>query len=161
MSIFAADSPSAQALLAVASDLDLVGSHAFGIPITVFFHTAALFHSPFFLILLSAVLLGIVTRGRGRSPKAFFCGWFGQGCIVTHPLVDALTGDGRGVVLLLPLTRAQFSFRATTPTYRATSKSIISNVLIRRTEITLCLACVLIGFFGFPARRRAISASAS
>jgi inner membrane protein len=82
---------------------------AFGIPHNSLLSHRGLFHSPFFLILFSALLAGIVTRGHSR--KAFTWLWLvWAGCMMTHPLLDALTDAGREIMLLLPFTRARLSF---------------------------------------------------
>ena len=91
-------------LLAAAPDLDLAGRRAFGIPATSLFAHRGFFHSPFFLILLAAALAGIIARGHSR--KVFLWLWpTWAGCMVTHPLLDALSNGGSGVMFLLPFSR--------------------------------------------------------
>jgi hypothetical protein len=46
---------------------DLVGRRAFGIPYNSLLSHRGLFHSPFFLILFSGVLAGIIARGLGPA----------------------------------------------------------------------------------------------
>jgi inner membrane protein len=146
--------PVTSGLLAAAPDLDLAGRRVFGIPNGGFFAHRGFFHSPFFLILFSAVLAGLVARGHSR--KAFVWLWLlWAGCMVTHPLLDALTNGGRGVMLLLPVTRARLFF-PWRPLY--TPPGGIENLLsrawfIRRSEIPFCMTAVAIGVCGLLARK--------
>jgi hypothetical protein len=102
-----ADSPRRRP--ACGGSCDFIAIRAFSIPYESLFSHRGFFHSPFSLILFAAVAAGIVTRGHSR--KAFALLWLvWAGRMVTHPLLDALTGGGRGVMLLLPFTRAKFFF---------------------------------------------------
>lgn len=150
--------PVSAGLLAAAPDLDLMGRRAFGIPYNSLLSHRGLFHSPFFLILFSAVLAGIVTRGHSR--KAFAWLWLvWAGCMVTHPLLDALTDGGRGVMLLLPLTRARLFFPwRPLHTPPGNIENILSRAwLIRSSEVPFCVTFVLIGIFGLCAGSRRCS----
>jgi inner membrane protein len=146
--------PITSGLLAAAPDLDLAGRRAFGVPDSSLFSHRGLFHSPFFLILLSAALAGIVTRGHSR--KAFAWLWLlWAGCMVTHPLLDALTDRGSGVMLLLPFTRARLFF-PWRPLYTPPGgiESVLSRAwLIRRSEIPFCMTAAAIGISGLLARK--------
>lgn len=132
-----------------------MGRRAFGISHSSLLSHRGLFHSPFFLILFSAVLAGIVTRGHSR--KAFAWLWLvWAGSMVTHPLLDALTDGGRGVMLLLPFTQVRFFF-PWRPLYTPPGniESIPSRAwLIRRSEVRFCVGFVLIGIVGLWASRR-------
>jgi inner membrane protein len=147
--------PVASGLLAAAPDLDLAGKRAFGIPDTSLLSHRGLFHSPFFLILFSAALAGILALGHSR--KAFAWLWLvWAGCMVTHPVLDALTDGGSGVMLLLPFTRARLFF-PWRPIH--TPPGGIENLLsrawfIRHSEIPFCVMAAGIGIFGLLARRR-------
>jgi len=147
--------PVISGLLAAAPDLDLAGRRAFGIPAGSLFAHRGFFHSPFFLILLAAALAGIIARG--HSHKVFFWLWLiWAGCMVTHPLLDALTNGGIGVTLLLPFSRARLFF-PWRPIY--TPPAGVENLIgrawfIRRSEIPFCLAAAAIGIGGLLVRTR-------
>jgi inner membrane protein len=153
--------PVGAGLLAAAPDLDFIAVRAFGIPYESLFSHRGFFHSPFFLILFSAVAAAIFTYGHSR--KAFALLWLvWAGCMVTHPLLDALTDGGRGVMLLVPFTRARFFF-PWRPLY--TTPGNIGNMFgrarfinrasfIRLSEIPFCVASAAIGIFGLLARKR-------
>src|SRR5215470_17120414 len=81
--------PVSAGLLAVAPDLDTFAMRAFEIPYTSFLGHRGFFHSPFFLILFSALM------SRRHMWRALL--W--AGCAVTHPLLDAMTDGGSGVML--------------------------------------------------------------
>jgi inner membrane protein len=151
--------PLASGLLAAAPDLDVVGKRAFGIPGTSLLSHRGLFHSPFFLILFSTALAGIVALGHSRKAFAWLClVW--AGCMVTHPLLDALTDGGSGVMLLLPFTRARLFFPCR-PIHTPPGgiPGSIANLLtrawfIRGSEIPFCVTAAAIGIFGLLAGRR-------
>src|SRR5882724_2736620 len=96
--------PVSAGLLAVAPDLDTFAMRAFQIPYRSFFGHRGFFHSPFFLILFSALLASIVARRRWWLALVW------SGCAVTHPLLDALTDGGSGVMLLFPFSEARLFF---------------------------------------------------
>ena len=154
--------PVTSGLLAAAPDLDLAGRRAFGIPATSLFAHRGFFHSPFFLILLAAALAGIVARGHSR--KVFFWLWLiWAGCMATHPLLDALSNGGSGVMLLLPFSRARLFF-PWRPIY--TPPGAVENLIgrawfIRRSEIPFCVAALAIGISGLLARTRHMAAGNS
>jgi membrane-bound metal-dependent hydrolase YbcI (DUF457 family) len=163
--------PVGAGLLAAAPDLDFLVIRAFGIPYESLFSHRGFFHAPFFLILFSAVVAGIITRGHSR--KAFALLWLvWAGCMVTHPLLDALTDGGRGVMLLVPFTRARFFF-PWRPLYSPPGNiqnivgraSLIHRALfisrasfIRPSEIPFCVASAVTGIFGLFARKRNVTA---
>src|SRR5450755_1694410 len=97
--------PGSCGLLAVAPDLDTFAMRAFDIPYGSFFGQRGFFHSPFFLILISSALAWMVS-GRKAAPLALL--W--SACAVTHPLLDALTDGGGGVMLLFPFSEQRMFF---------------------------------------------------
>jgi inner membrane protein len=147
--------PVSAGLLATLPDLDLIGRRAFGVPYNSLVAHRGLFHSPLFLILLAAALSGIITRGHSRTTFAWL--WLvWAGCMISHPLLDALTDGGRGVMLLLPFTRARLFF-PWRPIY--TPPGGIESVLrracfIRRSEVPFCLAFLTIGIVGLLGGQR-------
>jgi inner membrane protein len=142
-------------VLATLPDLDLVGRRAFGVPYNSLLAHRGLFHSPLFLILLAAALAGIITRGHSRTTFAWL--WLiWMVSMLSHPLLDALADGGRGVMLLLPFTRARLFF-PWRPIY--TPPGGIESLLrrawfIRRTELPFCLTFLAIGIVGLLARQR-------
>ncbi len=150
--------PVTSGILATIPDLDLVGRRAFDIPYDSLFAHRGFFHSPFFLILFSALLAGLVARGHSRG--AFVRLWvLWAGCMLTHPLLDALTDGGRGVMLLLPLTRTRHFF-PWRPLY--TPPAGVANVFsraesIRRSEVPFCIAAAALGIGGLLLRKSARS----
>ena len=97
--------PVSSGLLAVALDLDTFAMRALEIPYNSFFGHRGFFHSPFFLILFCVMLAAIVA---GRA-----AGWIGAMwacCAITHPLLDALTDGGSGVMLLFPFSEERMFF---------------------------------------------------
>jgi inner membrane protein len=147
--------PVTSGLLAASPDLDLAARRAFDIPDTSLFSHRGFFHSPFFLILVAAALAGIVARGHPR--KTFFWLWLvWAGCMVTHPVLDALSNGGRGVMFLLPFSRARFFF-PWRPIYtpRPGVETLIRRAwFIRRSEIPCCVMAAVIGLAGLLARTR-------
>lgn len=142
-------------LFAAAPDLDLAGKRAFGIPSGSILSHRGLFHSPFFLILLAAILAGIATYQHSR--RAFAELWLlWATCMVTHPLLDAMTDGGHGVMLLLPLTRARFflPWRPIHTIPAGAAKILIRALLVRASEIPFCLAAAFIGLAGLLMQRR-------
>jgi inner membrane protein len=146
--------PVSSGLLAMLPDLDLAGRRLFGIRYPSFLSHRGLFHSPFLLILLAAVLALIVAHGSSR--KTFACLWLlWAGCIVTHPLLDALTDGGRGVMLLIPFarTRLYFPWRPIhTPDGHV--RLLARAFLIRSSEIPFCAAAIIAGVSGLLLRKR-------
>ena len=136
-------------------DLDLAGRRLFGIPENSLLSHRGLFHSPFFLLLFAAALAAIATRRlSSRTFAALWMVW--AGAMVTHPLLDALTDGGRGIMLLLPVTRARLFF-PWRPIYTppASLEHIIWRaLLVRCSEIPFCLAAVFGGALGLLIRKR-------
>ncbi len=141
--------PISAGLLAVVPDFDLAGRRLFGVRSSNLLSHRGLFHSPFFLILLAAALAFIVARHAPR--KSFVCLWLlWAACMVTHPLLDALTDGGRGVMLLLPFTRSRLYLPwrpiYTPPGGRTTL--LARAFFIRRSEVAFCVAAAVAGVVG-------------
>jgi inner membrane protein len=147
--------PVSAGLVAMIPDLDLAGRRLFGIQSASLLSHRGLFHSPFFLILLAA-LLTLIVVGRA-SGKDFACLWlFWAGVMLTHPLLDALTDGGRGVMLLLPFARTRLYF----PWRPIHTPPVIPGTLfarglqIRSSEIPFCAAAIFVGVLGLVSRRQ-------
>src|SRR5262249_18351879 len=91
-------------LMAVAPDLDTLAMRVFHIPYGSFFGHRGFFHSPFFLILFSAILAALVAR------RNWWIALLWAGCAITHPVLDALTDGGSGVMLLFPFCDERLFF---------------------------------------------------
>lgn len=141
--------PVSSGLLAVAPDLDTLAMRGLDIPYGSFFGHRGFFHSPFFLILLAGCLAAIVV-GR-RSPRA--AAWLGlvwAGCAVTHPLLDALTDGGSGVMLLFPFSsdRWFFAWRPIHVSPLGIQRFFARAGYILRLEMPFCLAAAAAGATG-------------
>ena len=145
--------PLTAGLLATIPDLDLAGRRLLGIrPASVFSH-CGLFHSPFFLVLLVGAVALIVARGAPR--KTFLCLWLvWAGSVVTHPLLDALTDGGRGVMLLIPFSLARLYFPGIAFTPDKSVHLFARALLVRATEIPFCAAAIAAGITGLLFRKK-------
>ena len=133
-------------LLAVAPDLDTYAMRAFDVPYDSFFGHRGFFHSPFLLAVASILLAGAVARGGGMRPV----GWLAltwAACAITHPLLDALTDGGGGVMLLFPLSDARvfFPWRPIHVSPLSILRFFSRAGYILRSEAPFCLAAVAIG----------------
>jgi membrane-bound metal-dependent hydrolase YbcI (DUF457 family) len=149
--------PVSSGLLATVPDLDIAGKRLFGISNDSLFSHRGFFHSPFFLILFSAALVAVVAHGHFRQTFGRLWVLWG-GCMITHPLMDALT-NGRGVMLLLPFSCARLSFPwrpiYTMPGGIGGIEGLMSRAwVLRSSEIPFCVAAAAIGVAGLLARRR-------
>lgn len=146
--------PVSAGLLAMVPDLDLAGRRLFGIrPSNILSHRG-LFHSPFFLIVFAAAVAFVVARGSSRQTFVYlWCLW--AGCMLTHPLLDALTDGGRGVMLLLPFarTRLYFPWRPIHTLAGHGEIVVLRRIfLIRPSEIPFCVAALIAGVSGLLLR---------
>jgi inner membrane protein len=142
-------------LLAVSPDLDTYLMRAFDLPYQGFFGHRGFFHSPFFLMLLCGALAALAARGHAWQTKARL-GALWTACAVTHPLLDALTDGGSGVMLLFPFSSGRFFFSwrpiHVSPLGIARFFQRAGDIL--RSEMPFDAAAVLIGVSGMWARGR-------
>jgi len=142
--------PVSSGLLAVAPDLDTLAMRALDIPFHSFFGHRGFFHSPFFLILFSTALAAMVTR------RYAWLALLGAGCAVTHPLLDALTDGGSGVMLLFPFSQRRLFF-PWTPIH-VSPLGIMAFFHragpILRSEAPFCAVAIAVGVTGLLAKRR-------
>ena len=146
--------PISSGLLATLPDLDLAWKHIFGPARTDLLQHRGLFHSPFFIVFASGLLSAIVARRHCRSSFAWL--WvLWAGCMLTHPVLDALTTGGRGIMLLLPFTRARLYF-PWRPLSTALEGALIERAwYVRPSEIPLCIITTATGILGLlPQPRR-------
>src|SRR2546426_7239477 len=143
--------PVSSGLLAVAPDLDTFAMRALGIPYNSFFGHRGFFHSPFFLILFSAALAAMLAR---RAAGWIAAMW--AGCAITHPLLDALTDGGSGVLLLFPFSdeRMFLPWRPIHVSPLDISRFFDRAGYILGSEWPFCLAAIAIGASALVARRR-------
>src|SRR5438094_888839 len=137
--------PDSAGLLAVAPDFDTFVMRAFHIPYGSFFGHRGFFHAPFFLIQLAAAI--------GR-PAWLAVTW--AGCAITHPLLDALTDGGAGVMLLFPFSEARmfFPWRPIHASPLDISRFFDRAGYILGSEWPFCLAAIAIGASALLVRRR-------
>jgi inner membrane protein len=138
--------PLSSGLLAVAPDFDTFAMRAFDIPYGSFFGHRGFFHSPFFLILFSTGLAAMAVRHRSRRAVAGLAiVW--AGCAITHPLLDALTDGGSGVMLLFPFSQARlfFPWRPIHVSPISISRFFAKAGYILRSELPFCIAAIAIG----------------
>ena len=143
--------PASAGLLGVAPDLDTFVMRALGIPFSGFYGHRGFFHSPFFLILFCAMLAGIIARRR----------WFWLALLwamgaVTHPLLDALTDGGSGVMLLFPFSEARvfLPWRPIHVSPMTISRFFEKAGYILWSELPFCMASAGVGAIGLMMRRR-------
>lgn len=146
--------PVSSGLMAIAPDLDTIAMRAFHIPYHTFFGHRGFFHSPFFLILFSALLAAMVARRHAWIAILW------AGCAITHPLLDALTDGGSGVMLLFPFSEARLFF-PWTPIHVSPLGAIAffrKAGYILRSEAPFCAGAIAIGAGGLLAKRALRSA---
>jgi len=100
----------ALAVLSVLPDLDVIAFH-FGIPYSHWLGHRGFSHSPFFAVLLAAVVVRADFR---QVPLHSRDGWHLFGlctlAIASHGVLDAFTNGGLGVALLLPFSANRYFF---------------------------------------------------
>jgi inner membrane protein len=147
--------PVSAGMFAVAPDFDTFVMLAFGVPYDSFIGHRGFFHSPFFLLLLAASLAAMATRRHPR-PAAVWLAMMWAGCAITHPLLDAMTDGGLGVMLLFPFSEARLFF-----SWRPIHVSPLSMVrffdnagYILWSELPFCIAALVRGISGLLLRMR-------
>ena len=146
--------PISTGLIAVAPDLDTYAMRIMAIPRHSLFAHRGVLHSPFFLILFCTTLAAL-TVGL-RAPRAV--GWLAvvwSAGAITHPLLDAMTDGGSGVMLLFPLSTQRYFFP-----WRPIHVSPLGVLRffdragpILRSELPFCLGAIAIGLAGLWIRR--------
>ena|SRR5580700_3989295 len=133
-------------LLAVFPDFDTITMRVFGIPYRSFWGHRGFFHSPFFLILFSALLAALVARRAGRGVTLWLTSIWACAAI-THPLLDMLTDGGAGVMLLFPLSEARlfFPWRPIHASPLEISRFFGMAAYVLRSELPFCVASIAIG----------------
>jgi inner membrane protein len=122
---------------------------ALGIPYSSFFGHRGFFHSPFFLLLFSSILAAMVARRHAWIALVW------AGCAISHPLLDALTDGGSGVMLLFPFSGERLFFPWTPIHVSPLSAAAFFRKAgyILRSEAPFCAAAIVIGVTGLLARR--------
>lgn len=136
-------------LIAVFPDFDAILMRIFDIPYRSFWGHRGFFHSPFFLILFSALIAAFVAWRSGRMIVLWLTLLWSCAAI-SHPLLDMLTDGGAGVMLLFPFTEARlfFPWRPIHVSPLDISRFFDAAVYILRSELPFCLAAVTIGLAG-------------
>ena len=139
------------ALLGVSPDLDVIGFR-FDVPYASFFGHRGFFHSPF-LLLLVALAITLAARLKWPHDKraALVLGAMSFLALLSHPLLDALTTGGEGVMLRFPFSseREFFSWRPI-PVSPLSVRAFFGprGVQVMRVEIGFILAALLLGGAG-------------
>ena len=138
-------------MIAVIPDADVILMRV--IPYEDFFGHRGFFHSPFVLILVSVALAGTI-RGLAESvtPRAalvMLLVWSGAG--VSHPVLDALTDGGLGVMMFFPFSTERFFFawRPIEVAPIGLSRALSGFVEVFPSEFPFCLAAVILGVGGY------------
>src|SRR6266851_2442921 len=137
--------PVSSGLLAVAPDLDTLAMRALDIPYGSFFGHRGFFHSPFFLILFSVLV----------ARRHVWLALMWAGCAITHPLLDAMTDGGSGVMLLFPFSEERL-FLPWTPIHVSPLRILEffdRAGYILRSEAPFCAGAVAVGVAGLLAKR--------
>ncbi len=145
-------------LMAVFPDFDAITMRAFGIPYGSLFGHRGFLHSPFFLILFSALAATLVARRFGRAVILRLALLWACAAI-THPLLDMLTDGGAGVMLLFPFSEARLFF-PWRPIHASTldlSRFFGMAGYILRSELPFCITATVIGLAGWATTVRAMS----
>jgi inner membrane protein len=128
--------PVSAGLCAVAPDFDTFAMRALDIPYESFFGHRGFFHAPFFLMLVAAAIVRPAWLAVTYAASA-----------ITHPLLDALTDGGAGVMLLFPFSNARLFFP-----WRPIHVSPLGILAffdragyILRSEFPFCLVAIVMG----------------
>ncbi|MEN8126435.1 MAG: metal-dependent hydrolase [Planctomycetota bacterium] len=94
----------------VLPDADVI-AFSFGIPYGHFFGHRGFFHSPFFAICCSFVLLCVFMRGVKSFLKQWWIYWgYFSLLMASHGILDAFTNGGLGIALLSPFSNTRYFF---------------------------------------------------
>jgi len=94
----------------VIPDADTIGLYS-GIPYNHFFGHRGFFHSPFFALLLSLLLVGVFFQGvKTFSRQWLFYFIFFFLVSASHGILDAFTSGGFGIALLSPFDTTRYFF---------------------------------------------------
>lgn len=136
-------------LMAVFPDFDGIAMRVFDIPYRSFWGHRGFFHSPFFLILFSALIAVAVAWRYGRAAMLSLALLWSCAAI-THPLLDMLTDGGAGVMLLFPISEVRLFFPwhpiHVSPLDVSRFFAVAGYVL--RSELPFCSAAIVIGVLG-------------
>jgi len=137
-------------LIAVFPDFDTFAMRVLGIPYGSFLGHRGFFHSPFFLILFSALAAKVVARRFGCAVILLLTLIWACAAI-THPLLDMLTDGGAGVMLLFPFSKARlfFPWRPIHVSPLEISRFFSTAGYILRSELPFCIAAAAIGLAGW------------
>jgi inner membrane protein len=142
--------PVTAGLWAAAPDLDTWLMLGFGIPRGSLFSHRGFFHSPFFLIALTAAMAATIAWKHGRRTMVWLALMWAVSA-VTHPLLDMLTNGGSGVMLLFPFSQERlfFPWRPIHVSPLSIARFFDRAGDILWSELPFCLAAVAVGVTGF------------
>jgi len=148
-------------MIAVIPDADVILMPV--VPYENFFGHRGFFHSPFFLILVSAALAGMIrVVAQSVTPRAalvMLLVWSAAG--ISHPILDALTDGGLGVMMFFPFNRERFFFtwRPIEVAPIGVSRALAGFVEVFPSEFPFCLAALMLGVGSYLAAARRRSAA--
>jgi len=91
-------------------DADVIGLYL-GVPYEHFFGHRGFFHSPFFGLLLSILIVGVCFKNEAMfSKRWFFYFSFFFLLAASHGVLDAFTDGGLGIALLAPFDNTRYFF---------------------------------------------------
>ena len=92
------------------ADADVIG-FAFGIPYDNFFGHRGFFHSPFFALIMSAMVTSVFFRSTALlNGRRYFYFLFFFVLTASHGILDAFTNGGLGIALLSPFSNTRYFF---------------------------------------------------
>lgn len=143
-------------LLSFLADLDVMYMH--WVPYRAFLGHRGFWHSPFAGILISvmlAVFVGLLVRNISARAVMLLAGIWAAAC-VSHPLLDAMTDGGLGVMMFFPCTVDRFFF-----TWRPIHVAMIgisaawqSFLSVFPSEMPFCALALALGYAGFTLQTR-------
>jgi inner membrane protein len=141
-------------LLSLLPDLDTV--YMRWVPYENFFGHRGIWHSPFVLVMLAAILatfVGLLVRQiPARAVLLLGATWAAAG--VSHPLLDALTDGGLGVMMFFPFSEERFFFpwRPLHVARIGVTGALASFSRVFPSEIPLCAGALILGCSAYLAQ---------
>ena len=132
----------------IIADADVIG-FAFGIPYHHFLGHRGFFHSPFFALIMSALVTSFFFRNAALySRRWFFYFFFFFALSASHGILDAFTNGGLGIALLSPFSNTRYFFPWTPITVSPIGiKAFFSEwgyMVIKSELLWICLPAFLI-----------------
>ena len=142
--------PVTSGLMGVFPDFDTMVMQTLHISYRSLWGHRGFFHSPFFLILFSALIAAAVGAWRSKRTVVLWLTLLWSCAAISHPLLDMLTDGGAGVMLLFPFSQARlfFPWRPIHVSPLEISQFFGVAGYVLRSELPFCVAAAAIGVFG-------------